>query len=65
MEIYISNILYRNITHKVSLIEEPFNKKYMPYKIGNIKTFFGFTFTSPNTKTTFSFLKDEKEIKKE
>ena len=65
LEIYKTNILYRCITHKVSLTDDPFNKNYIPYKIGNTKTFWGFTSTSPNPKTSFSFLKDDikKEIK--
>ena len=55
--------LYRCITHKVGLTEDPFDKKYIPYKIGNTKTFWGFTSTSPNVKTTYNFLKDETKNK--
>ena len=55
--------LYRCITHKVGLTEDPFDNKYIPYKIGNSKTFWGFTSTSPNVKTTYNFLKDEKKTK--
>ena len=55
--------LYRCITSKVNLSEDPFNKKYIPYKVGNIKTFWGFTSTSENVKMTYNFLKDEEKIK--
>jgi len=55
--------LYRCITSKVNLSEDPFNKKYIPYKVGNIKTFWGFTSTSQNVKMTYHFLKDEEKIK--
>ena len=55
--------LYRCITCKVNLSEDPFNKKYIPYKVGNIKTFWGFTSTSENVKMTYEFLKEEEKIK--
>ena len=55
--------LYRCITNKVNLSEDPFNKKYIPYKVGNIKTFWGFTSTSENVKMTYNFLKEEEKIK--
>jgi hypothetical protein len=55
--------LYRCITNKVGLSDDPFNKKYVPYKVGNIKTFWGFTSTSPNIKTTYNFLKKEVKIR--
>ena len=51
--------LYRCITHKVSLDEDPKNKKFVPYKEGNKKTFWGFTSTSSNSNAIYSFLKDE------
>ena len=35
----------------------------MPYIIGNKKTFWGFTSTSSNPKTTYNFLKEEEKIK--
>ena len=35
----------------------------VPYIAGNIKTFWGFTSTSPDPKTTYSFLKKEEKIK--
>ena len=58
-----NNYLYRCITSKVNLSEDPFNKKYIPYKPGNIKTFWGFTSTSENVKMTYNILKDEEKIK--
>ena len=58
-----NNYLFRCITCKVNLSEDPFNKKYIPYKIGNIKTFWGFTSTSENVKLTYKFLKEEEKIK--
>ena len=57
------NYLYRCITHKVSLSKDIFNDKLIPYKIGEKKTFWGFTSTSTNPKDTYMFLKDEKEFK--
>ena len=52
-----NNYLYRCINCKVNLTEDPFNKKYIPFKNGNIKTFWGFTSTSLNIEATYSFLK--------
>jgi len=40
------------------------NKKLVPYKVGNRKTFWAFTSTSFERKTTFTFLKDEKVCEK-
>ena len=57
------NYLYRYITHKVNLEKDSFNDKLIPYKIGEKKTFWGFTSTSTNPKATYNFLKDEKEFK--
>ena len=51
------------MTIKVSLSNDPSNQKMVPYIIGNIKTFWGFTSTSPDAKTTYSFLKNEEKIK--
>ena len=55
--------LYRCIKNKINLSEELFNKKNIPYKIGNIKIFYGFTSTSTNVKMTYNFLKNEEKIK--
>ena len=55
----ISKYLYRCINCKVGLSEDPFNEKYVPYKEGNTKTFWGFTSTSPSTTTAEKFLKKE------
>ena len=57
------NYLYRCITQKVKLDKDSFNDKLVPYKIGEKKTFWGFTSTSINPKTTYNFLKDEKDFK--
>ena len=55
--------LYRCLTIKVSLSNDPSNQKMVPYIAGNIKTFWGFTSTSTDPKTTYSFLKNEEKIK--
>ena len=55
--------LYRCIKQKVNLSKDPFNEKLVPYEIGNKKTFWGFTSTSPNPKTTYGFLKEEEKEK--
>ena len=63
LEIYIpskdNKYLYRCIDCNVGLSDDPSNKKYVPYKEGNAKTFWGFTSTSPNIYTTKKFLKKE------
>ena len=56
-----NNHLYRCINSNVNLSEDPFNKKYIPFKIGNIKTFWGFTSTSVNVKMTYNFLEKMKK----
>ena len=55
--------LYRCLTIKASLSNDPSNQKMVPYIAGNIKTFWGFTSTSTDPKTTYSFLKNEEKIK--
>ena len=66
LEIYIppknNKYLYRCITNKVSLTDDPYNEKYFPYVLGNCKTFWGFTSTSFNVKTTYNFLKREQYL---
>ena len=57
------NYLYRCITHKVNLEKDSFNDKLIPYKIGEKKTFWGFTSTSTNPKAAYNFLKNKKEFK--
>ena len=52
----INKYLYRCIKNKVSLLFDPNDKNWVPYIVGNKKTFWGFTSTSPNFKTTFNFL---------
>ena len=58
-----NNFLYRCIKKIIDLKIDPFNKNYIPYVVGNTKTFWGFTSTSPNIKTTYSFLGENKENK--
>ena len=52
--------LFRCLTCEVKITKDPFNDKFIPYIVGNKKTFWGFTSTSPNPKTTYNFLKKEK-----
>ena len=52
------NYIYRCLRNKVSLEKDPDNDKWIPYQVGNQKTFWGFTSTSPNIKTVFNFLDD-------
>ena len=51
--------LYRCIGRLVSLSDDPFNKKLVPYKIGNMKKLWAFTSTSLNPISSYDFLKDE------
>ena len=55
--------LYRCINSKVNLNYDIFNKKLVPYITGNIKTFWGFTSSSPDIKMTYNFLKGEENNK--
>ena len=57
------NYLYRCITQKVNLEKDNFNSKSIPYKIGEKKTFWGFTSTTTNPESSYLFLKDGKELK--
>ena len=52
-------MLYRCLTVHVSLVDDEKKKDVVPYKIGNIKTFWGFTSTSPDPNLTYTFLKGE------
>ena len=56
---YPKQYLFRCLRNKVSLEKDLNNKKCVPYVVGNQKTFWGFTSTSPNIKTSFTFLKGE------
>ena len=58
-----NNYLYRCLTVKVNISKDSNKEKMVPYIAGNIKTFWGFTSTSPDPKTTYSFLKKEEKIK--
>ena len=51
--------LYRCISFKVKLDKDPTNNKLIPYSKGNQKTFWGFTSTSPNPKTTIKFFRSK------
>ena len=42
---------------------DPTNKKYVPYIVGNKKTFWGFTSTSKFVRTTYNFLKKGNNFK--
>ena len=50
-----NNLLYRCLTIQVDLSQKEDNKS--SYRIGNKKTFWGFTSTSTNPNTTYNFLK--------
>ena len=60
LEIYIpkkpEKYLYRCLKKDVITINKPNDKKWIPYMEGNIKTFWGFTSTSPNKNMSFDFL---------
>ena len=58
-----NNVLYRCLTCHVSLTEDENNKGSVPYKIGNTKTFWGFTSTSIDPKMTYSFLGAKEQMK--
>ena len=42
---------------------DPFDKKKIPYIMGKEKTFWGFTSTTPDVKTSYDFLGQKKELK--
>ena len=58
-----SNFLYRCINSKVKINNEIHNPKLVPYIVGNIKTFWGFTSTSSNPQMTYTFLNNERNDK--
>ena len=58
-----NNYLYRCIRAKVNLMIDPLNKALVPYIKGNIKTFWGFTSTSPNARMTYNFLGEKNNFK--
>ena len=55
--------LYRCLTCKINLSKDLNNAKLVPYIAGNLKTFWGFTSTSPAPKITYSFFKNEEKNK--
>ena len=52
--------LYRCITRLVDQKPDPKNPKFIPYCEGNIKTFYGFTSTTPDRDIAISFLSEVK-----
>ena len=55
--------LYRCLTVKVNLNKDPNKKNFIPYIAGNIKTFWGFTSTTTDAVTSYSFLNSIEKIK--
>ena len=55
--------LFRCIKDKVSLEKKPDNDKLIPYIIGDQRTFWGFTSTSPDPKITINFLGENQLLK--
>ena len=55
--------LYRCLANKISLSGDGLNPNYIPYKKGNIKTFWGFTSTSRNAEDAYNFLKNKQQMK--
>ena len=58
---YPKNQLYRCIPKKVTLYN-PSNKKFVPYEIGNQKTFWAFTSTSLKFENSYKFLGKNNDI---
>ena len=55
--------LYRCIRFKVNLKEDPNDSSMIPYVNGNIKTFWGFTSSSPDAEMTYDFLGKKEKLK--
>ena len=55
--------LYRFINSKVNLDYDKFNKKIVPYIVGNTRTFWGFISSYPDIKMTNNFFDGEKNNK--
>ena len=55
--------LYRCINKQINYMIDPFDKKKIPYIMGREKTFWGFTSTTPDVKTSYDFLGQKKELK--
>ena len=55
--------LYRCIRFKVNLKEDPNDSSMIPYANGNIKTFWGFTSSSPYAEMTYDFLGKKEKLK--
>ena len=49
------NKYFRYINTKINLNNDEFNKKKIPYIIGNTKTFWGLTSSPPDIKMTYDF----------
>ena len=58
---YPDKQLYRCIKKKVTLYD-PSNKKYIPYEIGKEKTFWAFTSTSLNCRSSYKFLGKNNDV---
>ena len=58
-----NKLLYRCLTVNVKLNQDPNNKNFIPYTGGNIKTFWGFTSTTTDAVTSYSFLKGTEKAK--
>ena len=54
-----NNFLYRCLPVKVDISKDSNDEKSVPYKPGNLKTFWGFTSTSQEPKITYGFLKNK------
>ena len=55
--------LYRCINRHINYKIDPFDQKSVPYMIGQPKTFWGFTSTSQNIKTSYIFLGEKNDLK--
>ena len=55
--------LYRCINAHINYKFDPFNKKSIPYSIGNKKTFWSFTSTTPDLNTSLDFLGKKSGLK--
>ena len=55
--------LYRCITKHINYMIDPFNKKTIPYIMGEKKTFWGFTSATTDIISSYEFLGDKKDLK--
>ena len=59
----MNSYLYRCINKHINYTIDPLNPNAKPYIIGNSKTFWGFTSTSPNVIKTYKFLGQNQSFK--